>query len=100
MDFKEPSDIIQNRLRMSHIYQPVMLATLLQNGGEATEEQIARAILAEDQSQVEYYQVITQNRAGRPYLDQSSAFHELRDQDGSDSWRLWRVEICLLSARQ
>ena len=38
-------------MRMSHIYQPVMLMTLLDSRGRSTEEEIARAILSLDASQ-------------------------------------------------
>jgi hypothetical protein len=38
---------------MSHIYQPVMLMTLLQEGGECSAEEIACAILEHDRSQIE-----------------------------------------------
>lgn len=56
---------VSNRMRMSHVYQPVMLMTLLENGGSCTVKDIARAILAHDQSQLEYYQKITNQMPGR-----------------------------------
>jgi ATP adenylyltransferase len=34
-------DFILNRMRMSHIYQPVMIKTLLQMGGKASVADIA-----------------------------------------------------------
>jgi hypothetical protein len=49
----------KRRMRMSHIYQPVMLMTLLQNQGGASVEQIAKEFLVRDQSQIEYYSQIT-----------------------------------------
>jgi hypothetical protein len=53
-------------MRMSHIYQPVMLMTLLgSSDGESTEEEIARAILSLDESQIEYYGKITRDMVGR-----------------------------------
>jgi ATP adenylyltransferase len=58
-------DFIRNRMRMSHIYQPVMLEVLLRNGGESTEREIAEAILSHDESQIEYYQKITRDMVGR-----------------------------------
>ena len=51
-------DYITNQMKMSHIYQPVMLKVLLENNGEASIEQIASALLSYDQSQVEYYGII------------------------------------------
>lgn len=58
-------DFIQNRMRMSHIYQPVMIKALLQSGGEATTEEIATSLLAYDQSQLEYYSLRTKNMVGK-----------------------------------
>jgi len=50
---------------MSHIYQPVMIKTLLLNEGIANKNQIAQDILSYDFSQVEYYEKITNNMVGR-----------------------------------
>ncbi len=52
---------IEHEMRMSHIYQPVMLRELLASGGRASTRQIARALLAEDRSQIEYYEQITKS---------------------------------------
>ncbi|MDA9625466.1 HIT domain-containing protein [Luminiphilus sp.] len=56
---------ITSDMRMSHIYQPVMLIELLRNRGTATTEEIARALLGRDRSQVEYYEHITKNMVGK-----------------------------------
>jgi len=58
-------DYITNRMKMSHIYQPVMLKVLLENNGEASLEQIASALLSYDQSQVEYYGIRTKQMVGK-----------------------------------
>ena len=50
---------------MSHVYQPVMLMTLLREGGKRSTEELAKAILAHDESQVEYYENVTKNMVGR-----------------------------------
>ena len=63
--FEELQDFIRNKMRMSHIYQPVMLIELLQNNGSATVNQIARSLLDRDISQVEYYEHITKSMVGR-----------------------------------
>lgn len=65
MDFETLEDFLRNRMRMAHIYQPVMIKALLEHGGTASVEDIARALLSHDQSQVEYYQTITNNMVGR-----------------------------------
>ena len=59
------SDFLRNRMRMSHIYQPLMLKSLIQNGGNASVRQIAAAFLAEDESQLQYYENITKQMPGR-----------------------------------
>jgi ATP adenylyltransferase len=65
MKYPELKDFILKRMRLSHIYQPVMLLTLLQAQGECSEEDIAKAILVHDQSQIEYYEKITRDMVGR-----------------------------------
>jgi ATP adenylyltransferase len=58
-------DFTRNKMRMSHIYQPMMIMTLLRSGGICRDEDIAKAILEHDQSQIEYYTHITNNMVGR-----------------------------------
>jgi ATP adenylyltransferase len=58
-------DFIQNRMRMSHIYQPVMLMTLINNGGEASVGQIAKQFAKRDEALIEYYSKITKEMPGR-----------------------------------
>lgn len=45
-------------MKMSHIYQPVFIKTLLENGGSATANMIAKGILNFDVAQQEYYEHI------------------------------------------
>jgi ATP adenylyltransferase len=56
---------ISKQMRMAQVYQPVMIKTLLANGGAATTEEIAKALLAYDQSQVEYYSLRTKAMVGK-----------------------------------
>lgn len=65
MLYEDLADFIQNRMRMSHIYQPVMLLALLASNGECHEREIAKAILEHDESQIEYYTRITNSMVGR-----------------------------------
>ena len=55
MTFSDLKDFLVNRMRMSHIYQPVMLMTLLKKGGVASVESLAKDLLINDQSQMGYY---------------------------------------------
>jgi ATP adenylyltransferase len=63
--YEQLAHFINHEMRMSHIYQPVMLRELLKRNGTATVTEIARALLAEDRSQLEYYEQITKNMVGR-----------------------------------
>ena len=65
MTFSDLKDFLINRMRMSHIYQPVMLMTLLKNGGVASVESLAKDLLINDQSQMEHYDNVTKNMVGR-----------------------------------
>lgn len=65
MKFTELRAFILERMRMSHIYQPVMLMTLLRDRGVCTDQKIAKSILPFDESQIEYYKSITNNMVGR-----------------------------------
>ena len=63
--FEKLSDFILNQMRMSHIYQPVMLIEILKKNGSASTNDIAKALLSYDISQVEYYEHITKNMVGK-----------------------------------
>ncbi len=80
--FVKLQDFILNRMRMSHIYQPVMLKELLLGGGKASIRDIATAFLTQDQSQLEYYEQITKKMPGKVLSS-----HGIVVRDG-DSYRL------------
>ncbi len=63
--YDELSNFILYEMRMSHIYQPVMLVELLGRKGSASTKEIAKALLGHDVSQVEYYEHITKNMVGK-----------------------------------
>jgi ATP adenylyltransferase len=63
--FVRLEQFIREKMRMSHIYQPVMLIELLQREGIAKIRDIAKALLMRDESQIEYYEQITKNMVGR-----------------------------------
>ena len=52
-------------MRMSHIYQPVMIKTLLLNDGNASKREIGEALLSYDESQIEYYSERTERMVGK-----------------------------------
>lgn len=78
--FTSLEHFIRNEMRMSHIYQPVMLLELLRSHGKASVNQIARALLSHDASQIEYYEQITKNMVGK-VLTKNRQITE-RDTDG------------------
>jgi ATP adenylyltransferase len=56
---------ISEQMRMSHIYQPLMLKVLIERDGWASTRDIAVAFLTRDESQIEYYGEITKRMPGR-----------------------------------
>ncbi len=56
MNFEELAEFIEHRMRLSHIYQPLLIRTLLDSGGVATVRQLAQAFLGQDESQLLYYE--------------------------------------------
>ena len=64
MTFEELSTFIHSKMRMSHIYQPVMLMTLIKNSGFSSVTDISKSLLDHEPSQTEYYEDITKNMVG------------------------------------
>ena len=58
-------DYIAERMRMSHIYQPLMLMELLGRRSPAPAQDIARRILGEDVTQIDYYTERVKRMVGR-----------------------------------
>lgn len=65
MEFESLKYFLTKKMRMSHIYQPVMILELLNRNGIANKREIAEAILSYDESQKEYYEKITTSMVGR-----------------------------------
>jgi diadenosine tetraphosphate (Ap4A) HIT family hydrolase len=62
-------NFIQKQMRRSDIYQPVMIKTLLGNAGRATSREVASALLAHDESQIEYNEHITEQMPGKELMN-------------------------------
>jgi len=56
MTFEELKDFINNKMSMSHIYQPVLIRALLESDGASTTRNIALEMLKHDDSQKDYYE--------------------------------------------
>ena len=60
LDYDSLHHFIKNKMSMTHIYQPIMIRTLLESKDcKATKEAIARQFLGMDESQLNYYKAIT-----------------------------------------
>jgi len=55
MQISDLLDFLKNRMRPSHIYQPVLVRTLVDAGGATTIRQLAQALLLQDESQIYLY---------------------------------------------
>ena len=89
MNFLALYDFIQNKMRMSHIYQPVMLITLLEHGGKASVRDIASSICSHDESQLEYYELITKNMVGKVLRNRNIVVKELAKENKLYSSKLF-----------
>ena len=56
MTFKTLREFIEKKLRMSHVYQPMVIRELVNAGGRATIRQLALSLLTQDESQIKYYE--------------------------------------------
>ena len=65
MTFDELEEYISKKMKMSHVYQPVMLMELLEHRGACHQADIAKAILSNDISQIEYYIKTTNSMVGQ-----------------------------------
>ena len=99
MDYKELSDFIKTKMNMAHVYQPVMIKTLLESNNQASSDKIARAFLERDQSQIDYYKMITKNMPGKVLRNhkiadyKNSKFHLILDEI-SEEQRVNLIKLC------
>jgi hypothetical protein len=77
------SEFIRKKMRMSHVYQPVMLLELLRHRGVASKTEIAKGLLLRDAAQVEYYEEITRDMVGKVLTNK----HGITERE-SDAYRL------------
>ena len=100
MHFSDLKDFLLRRMRMSHIYQPVMLMTLLKEGGVASIETLSKTLLIEDKSQQEYYSNITKNMVGRVLnnhgiVQKDGEIFKLRNYETyTEDQRIELIQIC------
>ena len=56
MKFEDLTDFVENRMSMSHIYQPILIKSLVEAGGSATLRQLAFDFLSQAENQLLYYE--------------------------------------------
>ena len=56
MNSAELQDFVDNRMRMSHVYQPLVIRCLLDAGSQATLRQLAIEFAKEDEAQLRDYE--------------------------------------------
>jgi len=56
MTYESLKEFIQSKMRLSHIYQPLLIKALVEAGGSATVRQLATTFLSSDESQILYYE--------------------------------------------
>ena len=56
MTFEELLEFVNNRMRMAHVYQPLVLEFLADSGGTATVRQLAVAMAAADEAAIDWYE--------------------------------------------
>lgn len=61
MKKEELKNFISDKMRMSHIYQPLLIKILIDSGGIATLRQLANSFLSSDESQIIYYENVIKN---------------------------------------
>ena len=57
MNISKLEDFIENRMRMSHVYQPLLIRSLLDAGGKATIRNIATDFAKEDEALIQDYEL-------------------------------------------
>jgi hypothetical protein len=56
MTFEQLVDFLENRMRLNHIFQPLLIKSLVEAGGSATLRQLAFAFVSQDESQLLCYE--------------------------------------------
>ena len=99
-NYKNIKNYISQKMRMSHIYQPLMLMELMKGKGKASGQKIAQAFLSYDETQIDYYKEIVKLM---PFKYLSKHLKEIkRDKDKyyydgfdlSDAQRKEIIELC------
>ena len=85
IELRDLKAFIEEDMRMSHIYQPVMIWTLLNSGGRASIEDIAQEIAGYDQAMLEYYEERVKTMVGKVLIKNKIA---VRPKENKQSFEL------------
>jgi ATP adenylyltransferase len=86
--FTRLREFIATAMQMSHVYQPVMLRTLIDKGGKASVSQVAKALLAEDRGRADPW---SHRRKSAGYVSGTLRYEVLKR-------AVFRCELCGVSA--
>lgn len=56
MTYEQLKEFLTSKMKLTHIYQPLLIKSLIEVGGTATIRQLATVFLSQDESQVLYYE--------------------------------------------
>ena len=56
MNFENLIEFLENQMKLSHIYQPLLIRCLVDADGSATLRQLANNFVLQDESQLDYYE--------------------------------------------
>lgn len=93
-------EYLSKRMRMSHVYQPVMIMKLLSNQGKAKADEIALDLVQNDLSQLEYYSERVNQMVGKVLRNNQIVAKEKGEyqligfEELSDDERQKLIELC------
>jgi ATP adenylyltransferase len=99
--FQVLEEYLNKRMRMSHVYQPVMIMRLLENNGKAKANEIAVDLVQNDLSQLEYYIERVNQMVGKVLRNNQIVIKENTDyqligfDELSDIDRQKLIDICI-----
>lgn len=94
------AEYLSKRMRMSHVYQPVMIMKLLSNDGKAKADEIALDLVQNDLSQLEYYTERVNQMVGKVLRNNQIVAKEKGEyqligfEELSDDERQKLIELC------
>jgi len=104
--YHELAEYLSKRMRMSHVYQPVMIMKLLSNQGKAKADEIALDLVQNDLSQVEYYTERVNQMVGKVLRNnqivakEGGEYQLIGFEELSDDEREKLIELCAIKINE